>query len=82
MPVTKSVGAYEAKTKLPALLELVEKGHEIVITKHDRPVAKLVPVGAATSKPELFRRVRSLRGRMALPPGESASGLVAAGRRI
>ena len=33
MPATKTVGAYEAKTTLSALLELVEKGHEIVITK-------------------------------------------------
>lgn len=38
------VGAYEAKTHLPKLLERVEKGERIVITKHGRPVAELVPI--------------------------------------
>lgn len=82
MAVTKTVGAYEAKTTLSALLELVESGHEIVITRHERPVARLVPIAGATAKPELFRRVRALRGRMRLATGETAKGLVGAGRRI
>lgn len=38
------VGAYEAKTHLPRLLEEVAKGRTITITKHGVPVAKLVPV--------------------------------------
>ncbi len=38
------IGAYEAKTHLPALLERVAKGEEIVITKHGMPIARLVPV--------------------------------------
>lgn len=37
------VGAFEAKTHLSALLERVERGEEIVITRHGRPVARLVP---------------------------------------
>ena len=37
------VGAYEAKTHLPKLLEQVSNGEEIVITKHGVPVAMLVP---------------------------------------
>jgi prevent-host-death family protein len=40
----KTVGAYEAKTHLPRLLEEVEGGEEITITKRGRAVAKLVPV--------------------------------------
>jgi prevent-host-death family protein len=40
------VGAYEAKTHLPQLLERVAKGERFVITKHGRPVAELVPVSA------------------------------------
>ncbi len=39
------VGAYEAKTHLPKLLERVQQGERFVITKHGRPVAELVPVG-------------------------------------
>jgi prevent-host-death family protein len=41
----QSVGAFEAKTHFSALLDRVEKGEQIAITKHGRPVAKLVPVG-------------------------------------
>jgi prevent-host-death family protein len=39
-----TVGAYEAKTHLSELLERVEAGREITITRHGSPVAKLVPV--------------------------------------
>jgi prevent-host-death family protein len=41
---SNTVGAYEAKTHLSELLEKVEAGEEITITKHGAPVAKLVPV--------------------------------------
>ena len=40
------IGAYEAKTHLPKLLERVEKGESFVITRHGKPVAELVPVTA------------------------------------
>ncbi len=39
------VGAYEAKTHLPALLRRVEEGERIIITRHGVPVAELVPPG-------------------------------------
>ena len=42
----KTIGAYEAKTHLPRLLDEVEKGERITITKHGRPVAILVPPDA------------------------------------
>ena len=38
------VGAFEAKTHLPRLLERVQQGERFVITKHGHPVAELVPV--------------------------------------
>jgi len=38
-----SVGAYEAKTHLPQLLERVERGETITITRHGRPIAVLQP---------------------------------------
>jgi prevent-host-death family protein len=57
-----SVGAYEAKTHLPRLLERVEMGETIVITKHGREVAKLVPVDARSSDPdEVITALRSAR---------------------
>ena len=46
------VGAYEAKTHLPAVLERVARGEQITITKHGKPVARLVPIG----RPEPDRR--------------------------
>lgn len=44
------IGAYEAKTHLPKLLERVEKGERFVITRHGRPVAELVPVSERDTK--------------------------------
>jgi prevent-host-death family protein len=37
------VGAFEAKNTLGTLLDRVERGEEIVITRHGRAVARLVP---------------------------------------
>jgi len=39
------VSAFEAKTRFGELLERVAKGEEVVITRHDKPVARLVPEG-------------------------------------
>lgn len=39
------VGVFEAKTKLSALLDRVEKGEEILITRHGKPVARLTAPG-------------------------------------
>jgi len=36
-------GAFEAKNRLSELLDRVEKGEEVIITRRGRPVAKLVP---------------------------------------
>jgi prevent-host-death family protein len=37
------VNVHEAKTQLSRLLELVEEGETIIIARHGRPVAELVP---------------------------------------
>ncbi len=42
----QSVGSYEAKTHLPALLDRVAQGEQITITRHGVPVAILVPASA------------------------------------
>ena len=42
-----TVGAFEAKTHLSELLDRVARGEEIVITKHGKAVARLVPETAA-----------------------------------
>lgn len=40
----QTVGTFEAKTHFSALLDQVEKGEQILITKHGHPVAKLISV--------------------------------------
>ncbi len=54
------MGAYEAKTHLPRLLEEVAAGLTITITKHGRPVARLVPPDTE-ERPEPARVIASLR---------------------
>jgi len=36
------IGAFEAKNRLAALLDAVERGEEVTITRRGKPVAKLV----------------------------------------
>ena len=40
----RTIGAFEAKNRLSELLQAVENGDEVTITRHGRPVARLVPV--------------------------------------
>jgi prevent-host-death family protein len=67
----ESVGSFEAKTHLSQLLQRVAEGEEITITKHGKPVARLVPFSAAKPAPDVraavaamkqFRKGRSLGG--------------------
>ena len=41
--MTKEIGSYEAKTKLPEILRRVEAGEAFTITKRGRPIADLLP---------------------------------------
>lgn len=54
------VTAFEAKTRFGELLERVAQGEEVVITRHDRPVARLVPEGAQRLD-DIRRAVTGLR---------------------
>jgi len=64
------IGAYDAKTHLPRLLEEVSKGKEIVITKHGVPIAILRPYDdkkkpaskATINKLKQFRKNKRLGG--------------------
>jgi prevent-host-death family protein len=66
------VGAYEAKTHLSELLEKVEAGEEITITKHGAPIARLVPVKKETSPEERLAAIERIQ-KLAL--GLSLGGL-------
>ena len=72
----------EARNSLSALLDRVEKGEEITITRHGRPVARLVPalqrdIERARVAAEGLRAIRS----RARPGPESLKDLVNEGRR-
>jgi len=80
---SNTVGAYEAKTHLSELLEKVEAGEEIIITKHGAPIAKLVPVKKEASVEEraaAVRRIQKLGARLSLA-GLKIKDLIAEGRR-
>ncbi len=70
-PVTRSVGAFEAKTHLAALLDAVASGEQITITRHGRPVARLVPPDDQP-RPDVVGTIERLR---AFNAGQSLGGL-------
>lgn len=59
----REVGAFEAKNKLGQLLDLVEQGEEITITRHGKDVARLVPARHHVSREEARAAVRRIRER-------------------
>jgi prevent-host-death family protein len=62
-----TISAFEAKTRFGDLLERVSRGEEIIITKHQKPVARLVPEGrpALSEVREAVNDLTSLRNEMA-----------------
>ena len=55
-----TVTALEAKTRFGELLDRVARGEEIVITRHDKPVARIVPEGR-DSLETVRRAIQSMR---------------------
>ena len=53
-----TVTAFEAKTRFGELLDRVAQGEEVVITRHDKPIARMVPEGV----PSLETVRRSVSG--------------------
>lgn len=74
-----TVGSYEAKTHLPRLLDEVESGETFIITKHGRPVARLVGLRGTASHADLVAEFRRTRAGLRL--GLSVAELRAEGRR-
>jgi prevent-host-death family protein len=72
LPSNSAVGAYDAKTHFSELLEKVESGEEITITKHGTPVARLVP---ATKKHTTHERHAAIERIVKLSEGLSLGGL-------
>ena len=57
----ESVGSFEAKTRLPQLLERVAQGEEFTITKHGKPVARLVPAVPVKTRADVLKAIEELK---------------------
>jgi prevent-host-death family protein len=66
--MTITVGAFEAKTRLSALLESVAAGDDVLITKHGKPIARLVKADEADRKAvdEAIAGLRAVRDKSSL----------------
>ena len=81
-----TVGSFEAKTKLAELLDTVEAGESVTITRRGKAVARLVAVTSDDERARLralveeIKRTRVGRGKPA-GPGTTIPELIRAGRR-
>ncbi len=57
------IGAFEAKNTLGALLDRVEQGEEIVITRHGKPVARLAPCATVVDRESVTAALARIRAR-------------------
>ncbi|MEM1040727.1 MAG: type II toxin-antitoxin system prevent-host-death family antitoxin [Pseudomonadota bacterium] len=73
----ETVGTYEARNQLSSLLDKVEAGEEVTITRHGKPVAKLVKAeddeaAVVARRREAVKRIRELRESL---PKDTLKGL-------
>lgn len=59
----RKIGAFEAKNTLGSLLDLVEQGEEITITRRGKPVARLVPNVAQKDRSPALAAAQRIRER-------------------
>jgi len=78
------VSVFEAKNKLSALLDQVERGEEVVITRRGKPVARIVPVKPKRTPEEakaLAERILAIGRGQTLGEGVTVKDLINEGRR-
>ncbi len=75
-----SIGCYEAKTRLAELIERAAGGESILITKHGRAVARLVPASGPddSRREQAFDALAKIRDRSTL--GMDLEEVIAGGR--
>ena len=59
----REIGAFEAKNKLGTLLDWVANGEEVLITRHGKAVARLVPADASADRTKAKQAAASIRAR-------------------
>jgi prevent-host-death family protein len=62
----REIQVYDAKARLPQILDDVERGETVVITRHGRPIARLVPEPPRRQEEidEAIAAIRALRTRV------------------
>lgn len=70
---TQTIGLFEAKTHLSELIARAERGEETIVTRHNKPVARIVPISKVS--PELVRqRLQAIAGMQAIGREMAARG--------
>lgn len=77
------IGAFDAKNTLGSLLDRVEQGEEIVITRRGKPVARLIRENANEDRSEALAAIERIleRSKSASLGGLSIRDLIEEGRR-
>jgi prevent-host-death family protein len=70
----REIGSFQAKNQLSALLDQVEHGAEIVITRRGKAVARLVPADPGFDRKKAKRAASGLR--------EASKGIMLRGLKI
>ena len=79
----QSVGIYEAKTRFSALIELVEQGEEVRITRHGKEVVRMLPVRRkpVITDEQIARELEQIRALQSTIQVQAATNCVASLRK-
>jgi prevent-host-death family protein len=59
----REVGAFEAKNRFGQLLDWVEDGGDVIITRHGKEVARMIPARHSVSREEAQAAIQRMRAR-------------------
>jgi len=59
----QQIGAFDAKNRLGTLLDWVERGEEVVITRHGKAVARLIPASGGIDRQQAGAAAERIRAR-------------------
>jgi prevent-host-death family protein len=79
--MTVTVGVFEAKTRLSELLETVQRGEEVIITKRGHPIATLRPIENRADRAQSAIDALRAIGARTKPGPDGIHDLIENGRR-
>ncbi|HZS93179.1 MAG TPA: type II toxin-antitoxin system prevent-host-death family antitoxin [Chloroflexota bacterium] len=82
--MSRTIGVREAKAHFSQVLDEVERGTAVTITKHGKPVARLVPVAEKQRRDinDVIGEMREIRARSKPLEGLTIRDLIEEGRRF